>query len=338
MGGNIFKDKGSRRITEAELIDITKDIRYSFNRIFNTENEPFILKIPHYIADKKDFGDIDILMDIKLKELFLTYFPPSAFVVVNGNVVSFLWKSKVQVDIIFLPSHEIEFAHGYFSYNDLGNLMGRVAHKMGLKFGHNGLMLPVRDDTYLMGTITLTHVFQEAVEFLGYSYSRWMEGFETREDVFRYVSDHPRFSPRIYLLDNRNHTARVRDRKRPTYTAFLEWIDKNHGYLNDFCWEKHPKESFLNSIFAEFPAAEIEYEVLWNARRRSLSAKDKYPMTRIGGLLNIEGKQLGAFIKAFKEHHGDMVDYILEHTIESIDKDVLSFEKEMKNAANETAV
>jgi hypothetical protein len=338
MGGNLFKDKGGRRITEDELIKTVKDIRYSFNRIFNAEKSSNIFEIPHYIADKKDFGDIDILMDIDLKERFLIYFPRSEYVVVNGDVVSFLWKSMIQVDVIFLPRDVLDFAHGYFSYNDLGNLIGRIAHKMGMKFGHDGLHLPVRDGTNMLGVIRLTRTFSEAIEFLGYSFELWNEGFENREAVFRYVSGHPRFSPRIYLLDNRNHAARVRDRKRPTYTAFLEWIDEKRGYLNDFCWEKHPKESFLPEIFAEFPHAQVEHAALWTERNRAIQAKEQYPMVRIGELLNIEGKELGKFITAFKEKHGDMVDYIHANTVESIDKDVLEFEKEMKNAANEKAV
>lgn len=34
----------------------------------------------------------------------------------------------------------------YLNWNDLGNLIGRIAHKFGLKYGHKGLLYIIKND------------------------------------------------------------------------------------------------------------------------------------------------------------------------------------------------
>jgi hypothetical protein len=48
--------------------------------------------------------------------------------------------------------------------------------------------------------------------------------FETDNEMYDYVISSPYFVPEIYLLENRSYDARQRDKKRPSYNRFLEYI------------------------------------------------------------------------------------------------------------------
>ena len=181
-------------------------------------------------ASKADFGDLDILA-------FDSNFDPhtaaaalgSVETVRNGSVTSlgikvnpdlpYLDGNVFQVDLIYAPLSEFDFSSAYFRFSDLGNLLGRIAHAMGLTLGHDGLTLRMRDGTHMFANITLTRDYDQALSFLGYDPSVFANGFNTLSDIFAYVASSPFFNPDIFLLENRNNASRTRDRKRPTYTA-----------------------------------------------------------------------------------------------------------------------
>jgi hypothetical protein len=50
-----------------------------------------------------------------------------------------------QVDLISNPAESFEFASRYFSYNDAGNLVGRLAHARYTSLRHDGLYFYHRD-------------------------------------------------------------------------------------------------------------------------------------------------------------------------------------------------
>lgn len=155
MGGNALKTVTTRRVDAAEYHKIKDEVVGMLRGMFPGHG---IEAIPAY-RKKADFGDLDVLVE---------YFPnpdsPEADIrhrfrgelrkhfkaeeiVSNGPVYSFAWRD-FQVDLILAPTDEFEMSLNYFAWNDLGNLIGRVAHKMGLKYGHDGLCLPFRVDTY----------------------------------------------------------------------------------------------------------------------------------------------------------------------------------------------
>jgi len=165
---------------------------------------------------KTDFGDLDVVLDAAdYDPLEAAKALDAVEIVRSGTVTSMGIKVRpeialldgnvFQADLIKLDSEKFEFGLGYFSYNDLGSLIGRIARKMGLKFGHDGLWLPVRDGDYLCGQVLLTQDFERAVTFLGFDYARWKDGFDNLEDIFRYVSTGKRFSRNLYLLEHANH-------------------------------------------------------------------------------------------------------------------------------------
>lgn len=207
---------------------------------FSKESTTPLLKSFQVISaygSKPDFGDMDLVTTWPIEKVYDLMKPDvlgaSCLFSRNGNTLSVGLPLNCigregeyfQVDFIHVPGEVKEFALGYFSYNDLGNLVGRVAHRMGLKFGHDGLWCMIREGDYVVEDLLITLDFEKALAFLGYPLPR--EGqFDTLEDVFLYVTQSEYFHRDMYPLEHRNAKARMRDRKRATYQAFLRWLEE----------------------------------------------------------------------------------------------------------------
>jgi len=186
-----------------------------------------------------------------------------------------------------------------------------VAHKLGFKFGHNGLRYVVRDGDYKVAELVLTQDFDEALASLGYCPDRHAQGFDELEDVFDYVMTSSYYDPDAFLLENRSHKARIRDAKRPTYNAFLQYAEQNRVE----CTAVLPKSEALLHAKTRFPAFAAELaEVLTQHDRKKL-AKEKFNGNLVAELTGLEGKELGALMAKLREdvttHKGDLVGWVL---------------------------
>ena len=167
-------------------------------------------------------------------------------------------ENRFQVDLIHVPPDVFTFALAYFSYNDLGNLLGRVARHHGFKLGHNGLFRPLRapgNESHFVRDVVVTRDWSKALQLLGYDPARWEQGFDTMDEMFAFVMNSRAFHSSAFPFEHRSHRARVRDRKRPTYTAFLQHL-ANCGLV---------------------PATEMDADTLDVMRQRALaSALDQF--------------------------------------------------------------
>lgn len=307
MGGNALKKVVASRMTKAEFDEV------STAALDKLRAHPAVQKaeiIPAY-ASKESFGDIDIVFSTLSKEGLRTLFEDVAAscgateVHVNSDVVSFNFPVERrgvtvhhQVDLIRVDPDEFEFALGYFSFNDLGNLMGRIAHKMGFKFGFQGLQYVMRDGDHCFATLTVTRTFKEAVEFLGFDWSRYKKGFDSLLDIFEFVAANPRFNPDIYLLDNLNAVARIRDKKRRTYQSFLAWCAKTPD-LTKFEFPED-KTEWLPVAFNDFPKFEGNYKAAADLHENHKAAKLKFNGTLVSEFTGLTGKELGSLIQKIK--------------------------------------
>lgn len=320
MGGNALKEFGVSRVTTEELHMAIDGLR---KKVFNVTKA--VWAIPASIKNKETHGDLDVVVVDSYRESIRELLKDLDSKK-NGPVDSVAWPfspgKSLQVDFIYIPKEEFEYAVNYFCFNDLGNLCGRFAHKMGLKHGHDGLKYIVRDGVQtVLGEIVLTRDFARALTFLGFDYERYLQGFDTLEEIYRYVSDHPKFSPKMFDLAERNHTARVRDRKRPTYTGFLSWIEDNRMFLGDYLWPED-KSAWLPTIFKEFPEAKVQYDAMWGAYRDKEKARTKFNGVMVGQLTGLREKPLGRLIQAFKEAHPDWVEYVNSLDQDEVDREV----------------
>ena len=95
-------------------------------------------------SQKPSFGDMDILFESDYLNINVIDYLKETFnskeVVRNSHVYSFEY-NNFQIDLILTSKANFDTSFTYFAYNDLGNLMRRVSHKLGFKYGHECLSL-----------------------------------------------------------------------------------------------------------------------------------------------------------------------------------------------------
>lgn len=233
------------------------------------------LPVPAY-RSKDSFGDCDLLTTAT-NEAFESSLSKD-FVILgkknNGTVTSYAIKYKelppFQFDFIKTKRDHFNFNYNYLSFNDLGNLIGRVAAAFGFKFAHDGLYIlawydhkgeersvgRVKEDgktndhaEYKMEKLFISN-FDEALEFLGFDSLRFAQGFDNIDDILDFVASSKYFCKDFFLFENRNHDQRKRDVKRPTYTRALEYFDT----LTETKSRDEVTRSFKADVAKEYPS------------------------------------------------------------------------------------
>jgi len=281
-------------------------------------------------AGKADFGDLDILI-----EAGAGYDPASCAavlqateIVLNGDVCSIgvrVEEGIFQIDLIGIGAASFAFAECYFAYNDLGNLIGRVGHQFGLKFGHQGLLYPLRDPdnaSHLIAELCITTDFDLALDLLGYDAARYRSAraggqLRTLDDIFQFAVSSPYSNRDIYLLENRNHKARIRDAKRPNYNAFLDWLDRQPpDTLPAYPWaptgsaqRRQQQARFLDQAFARVPAFREAHDLALAASVRAKLLKRQFNGELAARATGLAGQALGQLMTRVRHSFPDQVSF-----------------------------
>ena len=330
MGGRALKSVDTRRINRVEFDRISKEIMNILKLTFNKVGIPFFYK------KKESFGDIDFVISNdgfngSIREYIENTFTPNE-IFHNGNAYSFDYES-VQIDLIFTPDEDYESTLNYMGGNDLGNFIGRLAQSLGFKYGQEGLWYNHYSDANTKTTIMVSKDYREIFSFLDLDYDKWIEGFDSLEEIFEYVMTSFLFNPKIFQLKELNKINRERNLKRASYMSFLEYIEDkepNDEYDGEVIYTL--KKDVINVIREAFPSvnidlrlAEIDYET---AKKKLVNMK--FNGKTIMEKFELEGKELGNAIKAFKDiiiNHSydgiydDFNVYILETDVEQIYED-----------------
>lgn len=242
MGGHAMKNYGVERLTKEQYDEVLSALTITL---------PYkTVAIPSY-RSKESFGDCDLLttatdeaFEKSLSKDFTLLGKKK-----NGSVTSYALKygsfPPFQFDLIKAKEDSFKFNYNYLSYNDLGNLVGRVAAAFGFKFAHDGLYILAwydhKGEERSVGRVKeygktndcaehrieklFISNFDQALEFLGFDSLRFAQGFDNVDDILDYVASSKYFCKDFFLFENRNHDQRKRDVKRPTYTRALEYFD-----------------------------------------------------------------------------------------------------------------
>lgn len=323
MGGNALSEVKTIRLDSRDYMDLTFEVSEALKIIFPNRN---IDLIPAY-RNKLSFGDADFIISSNnitedIRGLIINRFAPKQ-VVKNSNVWSFDY-NNFQIDIILAPDKYYDTSLKYFSWNDLGNLEGKIAHKFGTKYGHDGLKYVFRDGTYEIGNIELTLDIKTILDFIGLDYRIYSLGFDDLEDIFRFVSSSKYFNPDIYLLDNLNHTARVRDRKRKTYQEFLKWCGRNKPNLYHYGWGAD-KTIYRERIREYFPHFQTELDKLNEKREINKKRSEKFNGNIVSLTRNLTGPSLGDFIIKYKQSKPDFISFLDKTSAVDILEDIKQF-------------
>jgi len=321
MGGKALNKYGvntERKNTE-EFQRIGKSVRetlsFMFLRKYGVNLETAIVTCYH---QKSDHGDLDLLIkmtpeieskNIDLRTVIqLSYLPQAIHN--NGGVYSFDYQ-KFQIDFIPVKESKWETAKTYYSYDPLGNIMGKTFHKFGLSYGWDGLFYKFRNfNGRNSKNILLTNDARKIFDFGGYDYDRYLQGFETLEDILKFAIDSKYFDTQIFRMENLKSIDKKRNRKRSSYHVFLKYMkDNNINIRYDFHKDKELYLPMVDEFFPENNLLGQLYEL------RMKDTEDKILSQKFNGdivmswLPNLMGKELGRVIGKFKESFENDEDY-----------------------------
>jgi len=219
-----------------------------------------------------------------------------------------------------IGSEDYDSNYHYLAFNDLGNYIGRIAHRLGLKYGQEGLWYNHYLKGQNLGRVMVSKDYREIFKFLDLDYDRWLEGFDELEDTFKFALTSKYFDSNMFQLDSLNRINRERNLKRASYMSFLDWINTNHPEVEG----EELESNLIKTVNAKFPDAnftlnikEIEYR---EAKKAFIHAKfnGSMVMTKYG----LKGKAIGDALNSFNryiEKDGfSFDDYILSETQENI--------------------
>ena len=150
MGGNATKHLGTQRVNRQQFEQCCNMLntmlqQYIVEQKLQTKEKFCVIESYH---DKQDFGDIDLLSTID-RQIFEKLVEKTDNINIVGKAEQFSYAIEfiiasnevvlVQVDYIRSNILDFDFSKNFFAFNDLGNLIGRIAAQAGFSFGFDGL-------------------------------------------------------------------------------------------------------------------------------------------------------------------------------------------------------
>jgi len=325
MGGKALNKYGvttERKNTE-EFQRIGREIQARLHLDFDIETEIVIC-----YHTKADHGDLDLLIKIDggihnsgidFKSYIGDIFNPQA-IHNNGGVYSFDYQN-FQIDFIPIKESKWETAKVYYSYDPLGNIMGKTFHKFGLSYGWDGLFYKFRNfNGRLAQNILLSNDAEKIFTFGDYDYYRYLQGFETLEDIFKFAIECSFFDTEIFQMDNLKSIDKKRNRKRGSYHVFLKYLKDNNINIR-YEFEKN-KDVYLVMINEYFPEAKLLKKL---SELQRIDTQNKVISQKFNGdivmswLPDLQGKELGQAMSKFKTALGeDYNEFILNANYDAI--------------------
>ncbi|KAF9220951.1 hypothetical protein BS17DRAFT_292538 [Gyrodon lividus] len=213
-----------------------------------------IVEVPQEAPEKRDHGDIDFVVACPLNygeevtsEQVGRMLGAVRSIELDGNRTSNYaveisheeWSSTstdpilsermyCQVDVKVCGDEEgVEGISVFHGYGDLGIIICAIAKTYGLSLNHKGLKIasPPPDPP-----MHLTSSPRVIFDFMGLSMDRWMKGFDTVEDTFKFAATSRFFDPR------RLHV--------PSMRTFHKFVDGRNMYHDFLTWaqDKTPAE------------------------------------------------------------------------------------------------
>lgn len=311
-----------------------------------------VLELP----GKQSFGDLDVLyvhsapsLDMGAVATEVCRLALPWHVVTNGRVMScaFDWQPAVQwsaqapaadpaatdgtaaalpqyfqVDFIATPTPTVlDAARFYFSYGDVGSIIGRLANHYSLKFGDIGLFCDVLEHTanpdckfdvrHTVGKLVLCSDPRAVCQFLGLDYTFWEQTIPRLapgewNPIFQWVEASPLFKRRIFLSLNSDHRARYD--LRPFYRGFVEHLGITELTLADASLsESGGAEENMQPLAMEHFGKTAEMHALYvqvladRARNAKFRGGDLFAAyTTALGHAAPKGQAAGALIDAFQ--------------------------------------
>lgn len=218
MGGTLMAAHGARRHT-------TDEIKNAIPAIMNflMQVNGISLHFQKEFREKETHGDLDILVGFnsfqaqgELTNLLEANSIPHS---VNGRVSSFMW-DELQVDAIFIDERRVESAAKYFSWGDVGNILGLFAVNKGLKLSEAGLYIEENLQNIGLARAFVSFEFESALEYFNLPVAEFNKGFDNFEESLTFLSK-SNIVPDLSYVDS---VKRRRMRVRPNQTRYYEAV------------------------------------------------------------------------------------------------------------------
>jgi len=277
-------------------------------RIFNEIKDYFgdyVITMTKFYSEKETHGDLDILVKTKdtdgLIKIINEKINPEG-IIINDDAISFDY-DNFQVDLICLEPKIWKTALIYYSYDPLGNLLGKIAKGFGLRYGKDGLYYKNigKNNTQ---KIMLSEDIDEIYKFLGYDFNKFKQGFNSLNDIYDFISDGEFFDKELFMPNNLTNNDRKRSMKRPTFKGFLKYMKNSKS--NYTFKSKDSYIDYIDSWFNGFKDKKDNYLKVDNIKVQ-ISKKIRLVMGNLK-----QDKLLGDVLFYYKQIKEDFEKYILD--------------------------
>jgi hypothetical protein len=303
MGGNLFK---LGRLPKARYLEIEGELKHYLDQKLGD-----LYRIPRYYRDKPDFGDADIIVsdaaiqtswqDLRMELIVDLGIKEHKSL---GAVFSTVYQN-FQVDFFYREHRYFDSTYNYLSFNDVGNILGKIFKRFNLKYGEQGLLYVFRRaDGHFQKDLEVSQDFERIFAFLQLDYAHWLRGFDTLDELFRWATASPYFSIQPYQEQDATTSQRVKE--RTTMRRFVEWLEEQ-GVSQKFEFEAD-RDAYLPMIAAFFPEGHLLEKIELERQREAyvLRVREKYSGQVIMRLFpDLQGKALGDFMRSFEAQWAD---------------------------------
>lgn len=208
-----------------------------------SEHDITIEEVP-YFRTKDSFGDIDVLTTSEqvgklgtdwvetITDTLSKYSDTETSGKQGAGVKSFKF-NNTQVDLIYVPESVYQRTKDMLSWNDLSGFVGVIMRRLGLRLSNKkgiGISLS-RYTSYEIDDsknwLYLDLPLKVAIEIAGLDYSRFEQGFDTKEEIFDYLTSSPYYEYGLFSYENGNNKHRQRNKNRGTFKEMLEYCEKH---------------------------------------------------------------------------------------------------------------
>lgn len=314
MGGNAL-EANTARASSRHYLNVFAQVQ----RRLQSEWPEVATYLPRKHRQKENHGDLDLLVrrdTANLSRKWINSTFDNRDLYVNDGVWTFdmplptsAFDNRFQVDLVTKRPEHWEMSKAYLDQSGFGNICGKLARWLRYKLGFQGLRMPVYKDpegerSVKYGEYVLTRDPQRAFEFLELDYEGFQEGFSSMKEIFDYIAKSKYFCEQPFLPENMNAGQRHRDRKRPVWSQFKEYLSglKQNGNLPSKPKSRPTQEEAIQKAKEAFLESEIHHRLEGDKETFRLREKARetwtgeVPMNEFG----IEGEKLGEMLQAFQ--------------------------------------
>ena len=256
--------------------------------------------IPAQRPGKDSYGDVDILVAQPYTDRPFDPVPQlgSRAVSRNGPVLSFEFEGH-QADAISVDASLFEVARLFYSFGDVGMILGMMLTTASLKLGCKGLLL-VRPGQG--GQLHLSSDRSRILAWLGMSETDWLAGFHDEQAVFAWLCTCRWFHPSTFSSSTEHRrNARRALSTRPMFVNFVHYVDSHHPPTIVADKADRPTAEAMQADAVAFFGCEVAVAALDAAAAKRQALKQCWNGGLVAARTGLEGKQLGLFMMACRQ-------------------------------------